>query len=88
MSGRINTMLDPVVPIMLAKILPTPRIREFKTGPPLADVRITIPPAMTKRDPSKIIKDRYSLSVSRIRAKSWEPTIQMVGRASPSETYP
>jgi len=61
--GLISTMLAPVVPIKLAKNAPIKSKSVLIFAAPFVPILITIPPEIIKREPSKIIKDTYSVMV-------------------------
>jgi hypothetical protein len=61
--GRIRTIEAPVVPMNDARIAPHASRATFTPGVPASVPRTTMPPAMTKREPSRTMKARYSLAV-------------------------
>ena len=56
MSGLINNMAAPVVPIMLARQVPRAKIPVFKVGEPLKVPFTHIPPAAVNRVASRMMK--------------------------------
>src|SRR5205814_1822311 len=61
-SGRMSSIDAPVVPITEASTAPMAISTALRPGVPARVPRTTIPPAMTKRAPSRTMKATYSLA--------------------------
>ena len=59
-SGRISSMAAPVVPIQLARMVPTARMPVLTTGVPTSEPFRRTPPATVNRANSSTMKGMYS----------------------------
>ena len=75
-KGRINNIAAPVVPIQLAKTVPTKIIITFTIGLPTSVPVKHIPPDIVKSDSNKIMKGKYS------RRPTWSNSYPVTFRPS------